>query len=61
LGIEKSGQPHAEYWLGAHPAQPAEVEVHGVLKKLNELIEADKDPCTWEMRVAPGLKACLTC
>jgi mannose-6-phosphate isomerase len=42
LGIEKSGQPHAEYWMGAHPAQPAEVEVHGELKKLNELIEADK-------------------
>ena len=42
LGIEKTGQPFAEYWLGAHPSQPAEVDVHGVLKKLNVLIEEEK-------------------
>jgi mannose-6-phosphate isomerase len=43
LGIPESGQPHAEYWLGAHPAQPAEINVHGVLKKLNEWIEREKE------------------
>lgn len=41
-GIEKEAQPYAEYWLGAHPSQPAEIEVHGVLKKLNVWIEENK-------------------
>jgi mannose-6-phosphate isomerase len=43
LGIPENGQPHAEYWLGAHPAQPAEINVHGVLKKLNEWIGEEKE------------------
>jgi mannose-6-phosphate isomerase len=43
LGIEKTGKPCAEYWLGAHPSQPAEIEVHGVLKKLDALISEGKE------------------
>src|SRR4051794_3591772 len=42
LGIEKDGRPYAEYWLGAHPSQPAEIEAHGALKKLNHFIEENK-------------------
>ncbi len=38
LGRAKSSEPAAEYWLGAHPAKPATVEAHGVLKKLDALI-----------------------
>ena len=29
LGIEKQDQPQAEYWLGAHPAQPSQVVLDG--------------------------------
>jgi mannose-6-phosphate isomerase len=43
LGVEKNGQPYAEYWLGAHPAQSAEIDVHGYLKKLNVFIDENKD------------------
>jgi mannose-6-phosphate isomerase len=51
LGVQKTVQPYAEYWLGAHPSQPAEVGMHGdtetssaqVLKKLNVLIEEEKE------------------
>lgn len=43
LGLEKDGRPYAEYWLGAHPSQPAEITVHGVLKKLNAFIEEEKE------------------
>lgn len=41
LGVEKTGQPFAEYWLGAHSSQPAEIDVHGDLKKLNLWIEEE--------------------
>lgn len=40
LGIEPTGQPHAEYWLGAHPSAPATVE--GGLP-LTEAIASDPD------------------
>lgn len=43
LGLEKEGRPAAEYWLGAHPSQPAEVALHGVLKKLNDWIREEKE------------------
>lgn len=32
------GRPFAEYWLGAHPSLPAEIDVHGDLKKLDAFI-----------------------
>ena len=37
LGVEPSGEPQAELWLGAHPSAPSEVDG----KPLTELIEAD--------------------
>lgn len=43
LGIEKDGKPAAEYWLGAHPSQPSEIKAHGVLKKLDQLIEENRE------------------
>src|SRR4051794_10657330 len=42
LGLPATGQPFAEYWLGAHPAQPATLEEHGDLKKLDTFIETNK-------------------
>lgn len=43
LGVEKTGQPYAEYWLGAHPSQPAEIDVHGDLIKLNAWIAEESE------------------
>ena len=31
LGIEPSGEPQAELWLGAHPLAPSRVEDHASL------------------------------
>lgn len=43
LGVAKSGDPFAEYWLGAHPSQPAMGMAHGVLKKLDALIAENNE------------------
>ncbi|HUQ96065.1 MAG TPA: mannose-6-phosphate isomerase, class I [Chitinophagaceae bacterium] len=43
LGKPETNTPSAEYWLGAHPLNPAEIDVHGILKKLNQFIEEDKE------------------
>lgn len=43
LGMETSGKPCAEYWLGAHPSQPAEIDLYGVLKKLDAVISEQKE------------------
>ncbi len=39
LGVEPSGDPQAELWLGAHPSAPAEVDG----EPLDGLIDADAD------------------
>lgn len=38
LGMQSTGKPAAEYWLGAHESAPAEVQDNGQTIPLNELI-----------------------
>ncbi|GAA1354406.1 mannose-6-phosphate isomerase, class I [Falsarthrobacter nasiphocae] len=38
LGEEPTGEPQAEMWIGAHPASPSTVEVHGREVPLTEYI-----------------------
>ncbi|MFF9110967.1 mannose-6-phosphate isomerase, class I [Streptomyces sp. NPDC014805] len=41
MGITPDGSPHAELWMGAHPAAPSRVEREGRLHGLDRVIEAD--------------------
>lgn len=41
LGIEASGTPAAELWMGAHPDDPSRWRDHPDLPRLDELISAD--------------------
>ena len=41
LGVEPTGEPQAEMWMGAHPDQPSQVTVDGVATGLGDLIAAD--------------------
>jgi mannose-6-phosphate isomerase len=41
LGVTGGDQPSAEYWLGAHPSQPATVVVQGTSRLLPEWIATD--------------------
>lgn len=39
----KSHEPFAEYWMGAHPSAPSTLNIEGRQSPLNELIAADAD------------------
>lgn len=41
LGLQPTGKPAAEYWLGAHESAPATVQDNGHQLQLNELIAAN--------------------
>lgn len=41
LGVEATGEPQAELWMGAHPSAPSRVDRGDGPRALNELIEAD--------------------
>ncbi|KQV22171.1 MULTISPECIES: mannose-6-phosphate isomerase, class I [unclassified Kitasatospora] len=41
LGVEATGEPQAELWMGAHPSAPSRVDRGGGPRALDELIEAD--------------------
>lgn len=43
LGAEPDGEPWAEYWLGAHPQDPAEVLMDGRWQPLDQLIAAEPE------------------
>lgn len=45
LGREPGDQPWAEYWLGAHPGDPAEILVNGQWRNLAKLIS--EAPAHW--------------
>ncbi len=41
LGVEATGQPQAELWMGAHPSAPSLVELGGDRVSLADLISSD--------------------
>ncbi|MCG8592084.1 MAG: mannose-6-phosphate isomerase, class I [Proteobacteria bacterium] len=43
LGTEATGEPQAELWIGAHPADPSHVEIEGEWQRLDEWIEAQPE------------------
>lgn len=43
LGMQPSGKPAAEYWLGAHESAPAEIQDNGQAIPLNKLISANPE------------------
>src|SRR5215213_8665727 len=43
LGVQPTGKPAAEYWLGAHESAPAEVQDNGQTIPLNELISSNPE------------------
>ncbi|MGA5817015.1 mannose-6-phosphate isomerase, class I [Kitasatospora sp. NPDC094028] len=41
LGVEPTGEPQAELWMGAHPGDPSRVDRGAGPRRLDELIAAD--------------------
>lgn len=54
LGLKSNGEPCAEWWLGAHPAAPAELEIHGQRQKLADFLHENPQALGNESRQAFG-------
>lgn len=61
LGVEPTGEPQAEMWMGAHPAAPSRIDRGAGERALSDVIAADPEGELGAATVAKFGPGCPSC